>query len=313
MNGQNAKDVVYHSSKKGLVILCEKESTASGYKFIGRAGNGEVTVQQLGPNAFNQTYLKAEKNGRLYPVIDAAVELLRAKPNTAATQQLERIVGMDTRGKSTEQIKAEIARISVELPKGHALRAVPAKFDNRGEAIAHYTAVRQAIYQLTKESDMGSKKAVVDQPVPAQQSAGDQQAELAAKGKAKKGRAGTPENTQPVQAEATEAPVKGKGKKAAAEPKAKAEAEPKAKKGRPASNGSSLTGPFKLASGLGDAKTPEDLGMHSGSARYKLMELIFKSKSAKGVTMDAITAAVGSEQAKQAVMTCLKRGRIEAA
>jgi hypothetical protein len=53
------------------------------------------------------------------------------------------------------------------------------------------------------------------------------------------------------------------------------------------------------------AKEPSGLGMHEGSARFKLMEFMYARKSVKPVTVEELEKVVG-DQLKQALSGCVR-------
>ena len=153
----NRAYIAYHSAA-GYALLSLKESIGDQRAVIGSTGK-QVDFYRIKAAEFENGFIKVASFRNRQDVLTdpkvAATKLLEmGKPiSKSALTHIEGVLGMDTRGKSTEQIRAEIVRLSAELPKGHALRDVP-KFADRGQAIAAYTAMRQAIYNLSKEKDM---------------------------------------------------------------------------------------------------------------------------------------------------------------
>jgi len=194
------------------------------------------------------------------PQLIARKLLALPKISPAAIEQIERIIKMDTRGKSSVAIRDEVARLSAELPKGHVLRNVPKTYGDRAQAIAALTAIRQEIFQLKSST---TKKEV----------------EIMAKKEA-----------------AVAAPAKPAAKpvaeKAAAKPAAKPVAEKAATK-RPA-----LAAAYKLTEKSEKCKTPEELRLHEGSTRYKLMAHMLTAKAArtaKGVPLAELQELLGDD------------------
>jgi len=278
----NQSYIAYHSAA-GYALLSLKESIMDQRAVVGSTGK-QIDLYRMKSGKFEKDFIKvATWRNREDKIVDpkvGAMKLLEMnQPITkSALGHIERVLGMDTRGKSTEQIRAEIVRLSGELPKGHALRTVP-KFADRGQAIAAFTAIRQTIFNLSKENEMAKVTKAAVKPEP----------------KAKKEAAVKPEPK--VKKEAAVKP----------EPKAKKEAAVKVKKDKV-----DLTGPFKLTDVAIKAKVPESLRLHEGSSRYTLMDYAFKNagKKAKGFTIDDFKSVVG-DQTKQALTGMVRYGFIE--
>jgi hypothetical protein len=308
---QLAKDVrdntyIAYIHNAQFAFLHLPKSIGSVREVIGVPKDGKsIEVIQVPVVSFNRGYTKVENT--TLPTVAAKLIQSQPKASKAALEHIERILNMDTRGKSTEEIRAEIVRLSEGLPKGHALKAVPAKFADRGAAIAAYTAMRQAVHTTSnEETSMAKTTKTTAAKGKAAAATEDGGADIAPAAAAQKGatKAGTtkaakaPGKATVVKA-AAEAPAKGKGKEAPAATKTAVKKAAKA-------NGVSLEGAFKLSDAALTAKNPEALKLHEGSARYSLMTAAFK-KGAKGkITLEDAKAACG-DQGKQAlkVMTIL--------
>lgn len=148
------QDYVSYHSKAGYALLVLSKSVGAKRCVVLRKGD---SVQQvLMPAAeFEKSYIRCShwdptnKEERLTDPSFVATKMLEADApfSKEAIDHIERILRMDTRGKSTEQIRAEIVKLSGDLPKGHKLREVP-KFSDRGQAIAGYTQMRQTLFNL---------------------------------------------------------------------------------------------------------------------------------------------------------------------
>lgn len=234
------------------------------------------------------------------PVSEAVREMLlnhgsKRLDSSPILNALEVTLDMDTRGKSKDAILAEVKRLAAELPKGHALRTVPACAD-RASAIAALTAVREAHFLTNspthQEKTMASKKPDTSKTATADKK-GAKPATAAAPAKDEK----KPAAAKPIIEAAPD-------KKAAAKPSAAAEkVAEKAKKkvGTP----KVIVGPFEVGPKVGKAKTPEELRMHEGSARYVLMAHVLSSKKTKH-TFEELQAVVG-EQCAQAINLAIKK------
>lgn len=294
---------------KTRILLLTADSTAKQKVFIAAAPEG-IAVLTLPEPKFSKQYVGLMWGKEPFdPKLTASEFLLsKLKFSTAALDQIERLLNMDTRGKSTAQIREEIVRISGDLPQGHPLRTVPKTFAERSQAIAAYTAVRQAIFSNSKEgaANMASKKKAAPAAAAAadttQAAAAPAAAEAAAPAAGKKAAA----KKAVAAAEGAAAPAAA-GKKAAGKDATKLAADAKAKGGRKPAD---LDGPFRLTKVAVDAKEPSGLRMHEGSARYKLMEHCMKRKSQKPITLEEMTTAAG-EGTRQALAVCIKLGYIE--
>lgn len=194
---------------------------------------------------------------------------------------------MDTRGKTVQQIRAAIVELADKLPDGHPLIDVPESFPDRGQAIAAFTNMRQTLFQLDQKASntMASKKAVAAETPVAEMK------------KAKAVKAAAKPGKEP------------KAAKAAGETKAKANGDvaPKEKKARKSSV--DLTGPFKLSKAAVEAKAPEGLRLHEGSARFALMSYAFKNaKKAKLTAEELVTA--GGDTGRAALGVMVKLGHL---
>jgi len=290
----NQSYIAYHSAA-GYALLSLKESIMDQRAVVGSTGK-QIDLYRMKSGKFEKDFIKvATWRNREDKIVDpkvGAMKLLEMnQPITkSALGHIERVLGMDTRGKSTEQIRAEIVRLSGELPKGHALRTVP-KFADRGQAIAAFTAIRQTIFNLSKENEMAKVTKAAVKPEP----------------KAKKEAAVKPEPKAKKEAAVKPEPKVKKEAAVKPEPKAKKEAAVKVKKDKV-----DLTGPFKLTDVAIKAKVPESLRLHEGSSRYTLMDYAFKNagKKAKGFTIDDFKSVVG-DQTKQALTGMVRYGFIE--
>ena len=87
---------------------------------------------------------------------------------------------------------------------------------------------------------------------------------------------------------------------------AKLAGDAKAKAKRASKGAVNLTGPFKLGPEAEKAKSPAELRMHEGSARYALMEYVLSSKK-KTFTADELKEVKGvGDQLKQALSGCVR-------
>ena len=165
----NQSYIAYHSAA-GYALLSLKESIMDQRAVVGSTGK-QIDLYRMKSGKFEKDFIKvATWRNREDKIVDpkvGAMKLLEMnQPITkSALGHIERVLGMDTRGKSTEQIRAEIVRLSGELPKGHALRTVP-KFADRGQAIAAFTAIRQTIFNLSKENEMAKVTKAAVKPEP---------------------------------------------------------------------------------------------------------------------------------------------------
>jgi hypothetical protein len=289
--------VSYFNQAEGIeIIMLPHDSTKAKIAYIGIWPDGEARISSMPVAKFNEVHaiLHVEPKETAAALLKKAVKI-----SPAALDHLERIFDMDTRGKSKDQIGAEVARVAEGLPVGHSLRNTPKKFKDRAGAIAALTAVRHAQFLLTqpksptKESNM-TKKATPAAKTPA--------AAKPAKATAKPAAAAVEE------VKVTKAKDTGSEKPAAAKPTPAAEklAEKAAEKTKKAKGRSDITGPFVLGTAVGKAKTPEELRMHEGSARYKLMAFALSSKKSK-FTMEDFEAQCG-DQTLQSVTLCIKKG-----
>lgn len=292
------------------VILLLEESTAVSAEFITYGKKG-VEVQKMRLVDFKKQHMPALWGKAAFDPKRAAENFLLSKAaiTPTALDQLERILNMDTRGKSTVQIHAEVVRLSADLPKGHPLKEVPKSYPDRGTAIAAFTSIRQALLSSTQKegSNVATSKAAAEAK-PAKGKAAP--APAAAKGKAPAATAPAPAaaatkgSKKAAAPAAVEAP-KGKGKTNGATAPA-AEKAPKAKR----KGAVDLTGPFKLSPDAVKAKNAEGLRLHEGSARHTLMTYIFtnSAKKPKGFTYEELEKVVGADQVKQALTGMVKEG-----
>lgn len=290
-------DVVCKFSKsikdKAIPKTIRLHDTDGQVRAIGVTKKGYCDAFNMDAATFAKQYVELDWGHEPYPAERAAEELVMTpgmKFSEAACMNIERILKMDTRGKSTEQVRQEMERIAVDLPKGHALRNVPKSYPDRGTAIAAYTALRQALFALNPEmkgSDMGSKKVVAAKE--------EVKAEVAAETKAK-GKAA---------AKAEAKPEAGKGK---ATPAAKDLVAGAEKKGRAPK--ADFTGNYVSDGEAAKVKTTEELGMHEGSVRTSLLSVIMASKSAKGVDYAKLEATAG-DKTRGALAYLVKRGFIK--
>lgn len=283
-----------------VVILLDTESTPKSCVFIGPL-KGEVQVQKMPCAAFRTKFMPLcfgddhSPNRWAREMLGLRAKHPKMKYSLAALDHLERIVDLETRGKSAEQIHSEVARLAEQLPQGHALRSVPKAYPDRVAAIAALIALRNGVYfSTTKESTMATKKVGKQEDTKGKPDAAD----------AAKPDAGKAADAKPGKG--------GKaGKAADAKPEAgkAADAKPEKKKGT-RKGAIDITGPFKVAGDAVKAKTPEELRLHEGSARHKLMTYVFanaKAKGAKGFTLEELTKVTG-DQTKQALTGMVKYG-----
>jgi len=303
-------DYVSYHGKSGFALLV-LESSVGSTRMVVRSDGKQIDLAKLKASDFDRQFCPVIANWNKFrdlplPPKDCAEKLLRMKlPITkAAIDHIERTLGMDTRGKGSAEIRTEVARLSEELPKGHVLKDVPKAYPDRGTAIAAFTAMRQAIFQLnSKESNMAAtKKGVNAEDTKASKATvTKEEAPTKAKGKAAK----------PEAAPAPEPTTKAKGKVTKVEPAPEKEAVKKVvKAAREAGKERvDLTGPFKLTEVAAKAKTPEALRLHEGSSRHTLMAFVFE-KAAKGkkqFTIEELTEAVG-DQVRQALSGMVRYG-----
>lgn len=303
----NVNEKVYYRDKEyGKAIVLNPHSEQHLVTFIGltppRKGTpGKkmiVDVKTLEKKAFQDLYLECVYGNVAFYPARAAEELLGYVVNghsitPAALGHLEEVLDLDTRGKSTEQIREEITRIAGDLPKGHQLREVPKAFSDRGSAIAAYTAVRQALFteaSKKEKAQMGTKKADTAAP------AADPKATAAAPAAAA---AGTEGGT--AAAPATETGGKKKATKGAKD---------LAKKGRkPAAD---FTGSYLAAGKAATVKTTEELGMHEDSVRTKVLNVVMSSKAKGGVEYAKLETA-GGKKTRGAIAYLIKKGFVKKA
>jgi len=319
-------DYVSYHGKSGFALLV-LESSVGSTRMVVRSDGKQIDLAKLKASDFDRQFCPVIANWNKFrdlplPPKDCAEKLLRMKlPITkAAIDHIERTLGMDTRGKGSAEIRTEVARLSEELPKGHVLKDVPKAYPDRGTAIAAFTAMRQAIFQLnSKESNMAAtKKGVNAEDTKASKATvTKEEAPTKAKGKAAKPEAApAPEPTTKakgkvtkVTAEKEAAPVKATKKAAEAAPEKEA-VKKVVKAAREAGKERvDLTGPFKLTEVAAKAKTPEALRLHEGSSRHTLMAFVFE-KAAKGkkqFTIEELTEAVG-DQVRQALSGMVRYG-----
>jgi hypothetical protein len=273
--------VGYHTDA-GYALLSLKDSIGKQRAVIAPSHPGCIDFFRVTEAAFNKTYTKCGlwKGGQdieCEPQIIAAKMLATGLPITkSAIGHIEGALKMDTKGKSTEQIRKEVVRLSDELPKAHPLRDVPKSYPDRGQAIAAYTAMRQAIFAAkTKESNMSKKTAPTKSGV---------EAEAQKPSKAKVTKTAAPEPTP--------------------EPKAKKE---KVKR-EPKDDNSS----YVVAGEAAKVKNTEELGMHESSVRTQVLGAIMKSKAKGGVAFATLVEVAG-DKTRGAIAYLVKRGFIAVA
>lgn len=306
-------DIVYVVKKllpkvKQDIILLGEDSSLSTAVYLGEIKKGHFDVASMMMPKFMQLNIESLWGKAPYdPKVAAGIFLATpgAKFSNAAFDQIERILNLDTRGKSTTAIHAEVVRLAAEeLPKGHPLKDVPKSFPDRGQAIAAFTAMRSAILKLNnKESDsMATKKTAA----PAAETKKPTKAEAAAAAKATKD-AKAKEAADKKTADAA-AKVKAKADAEAAKKSAKNgkadDAKPAAGKkkegGKAAEKAAKvLTGAYVLNGKSTTVKSPEELRLHEGSSRYKLMAFMFAQapKHKNGVPVEKIVAEMGGDAA----------------
>jgi len=277
------------------VILLTDECTPKTDVFLAATKN-VCEVHSLSKKDFKKQYVGALWGASLYPAVRAAEEMLAApkvKFSTAALDHIERIINMDTRGKSSEQIRQEVLRLSGELPKGHVLKDVPKSYPDRGTGIAAFTAIRKAILSLTtKESTMAKKETKAAAPGEAYVITMARAAEAKAK------KAADADKTKTADKKAAKSDA-GKTK-ASGEAKASKADEKRSK---------ILSGAYVLNGKAATVKTPEELRLHEGSARYKLMEFMFANagKQKNGVPVQKLVDLLGDDAA-YAIQSMSKTG-----
>lgn len=289
--------VAYHSSKVGYALLYLAESVGELRAVLGAVNGKQIDFSVIKRAQFDSMFCKAEVNGRLMTPRESVARMLLAK-RPITKPALERIEAMfETKGKSTEQIRAEIIRLSGELPKGHAMRTVPKKFPDRGQAIAAYTTMRQTLYQLDgKGHKMENAATETAEATPA-------------KGKAKaNGKAAAPAKAKATKNGTTaeaKTPSKAKVTKEAPAKPAKATKAAKAD-----GDGAADTGKWALAGDALEAKDVTELRMQEGSARTAVLAVCFANKKRKHFTMEDFAEIEG---ARAAIGYLVKRGRLASA
>ena len=313
--------VSYRCSKSGFALLVLEKSVGDRRTLIGFNGK-TFDLFEMKAVAFESKYTKVgawDRNASWPDVLEDPARtalriILAGKPiSKVALEQIERIAKMDTRGKSSEQIRTEVIKLSADLPKGHPMKDVPKAYPDRGQAIASYTQMRQAIYQLTKEKEMSVQSTEKPSKVKSGATKGGVEKEAKAPSKAKVTKpvtVGTISNDTPEPKKGSKAvKVEPASAKKVAEPKEKKVAEPKKERAEAVD----LTGPFKLSAEAKTAGNPEALRLHEGSSRYTLMAHIFKNaaKKPKGFTVEELKEVVGG-QTKQALSGMVRYGFLEA-
>ena len=283
-------EFISHHSEHGFALLVLAKSIGSNRTLIGERANS-IDLYTLKAADLAKHYSKVgtwDRNASWPDVLEdpertaLRMVLSRKAITKEALDVLERILNMNTRGKSSEQIRAEVIRLSSDLPKDHALKVVPPKYPDRGAAIAAYTAIRQAIYQLTKEHDMNTKPNTTKETSPTKAS--------------KKAADAAPVETKPVKKGGK--PVVAEAAPVETKPAAAKEKAPKAAKD---------DGSFVTAGDAATAKTTEELGMHEESIRTKVLSVVMKSKVKGGVAFAAL-AEVAGDKTRGAIAYLLKRG-----
>lgn len=284
-----------------IAVLLDDESSAKTAKFIAPPKPGAPYEQlTMRMDEFKSKYTAVVlRQGHMeyaaidpVPVVTAMLMTPGVKFSTASLAKVEDLLNMDTRGKSSEQIRKEIERIAVDLPKGHPLREVPKTFPDRGQAIAAYTAVRQALHKAgistatEKESDMAKTKKVNTEAAKTETVKAKTKKELAAEAKAA------------AAAAKTAAGANGEAKEVAAEAK---------KKGGAVKAKADYNGKYVAAGEAAKVKTTEELGMHGESVRTKLLSHVLGSKAKNGVDYSALEA-VGGDQTRGGVAYLVKKG-----
>lgn len=284
--------------KQDVILIAEK-CTLGTAVFLSETKKGQFDVSSMLSAKFMQLHIESLWGKVPYdPKIAAGIFLATpgAKFSNAAFDQIERILNLDTRGKSTTAIHAEVVRLAAEeLPKGHPLKDVPKSFPDRGQAIAAFTAMRSAILKLNnKESDsMATKKTA------APETKKPTKAEAAAAAKATKD-AKTKEAADAKAAKVAADKVAKDAKKNGKADDKKPAAAAKEKGGKAAEKAAKvLTGAYVLNGKAATVKTPEELRLHDGSSRYKLMAFMFAqaSKHKNGVPVEKIVAEMGADAA----------------
>lgn len=295
-----------------VAILLNDESDGKKALFIGAKKGGQFDVLSMPSPEFKKLYVEVmERRGHQHyepinatDVVQALVLTAGTKFSTAALDKIEEILEMDTRGKSSEEIRKEVERLAVDLPKGHALRTVPKSYPDRGQAIAAYTAIRQELFKLnvtpTQESTtMATKKA--GKTAEAAAPAAKTKKEIAAEAKAAAATAATEKKAADAKAKVDAKTAKGANGDAA---KVAAEADAKggAKKAK-----ADFTGKYLAGGKAATVKSTEELGMHAESARTKILAHVMASKAKSGVDYSALEGVAG-EQTRGAVANLVKKG-----
>lgn len=347
---QKAKAYIIHEGTKRaatVILLNEQDLRTEGATalFIGAVG-GVLGVREATMEHFRIAYialaLGETTSEKVAEVIAWEMFALYSgskgkKITPEAIDALEGVLKMDTRGKSAEQIRQEILRIVEGLPQGNALRTVPTSYPDRAQAIAAYTAIRQAIFALSNATSKGSPmtKKITPAAAAAPVAAVVAPAAAAAPAPATKTKAeikaeAALAKAQEAAAKAAQAAADAAAKAAQKAADAAAAVAAKAAAGQPASpaaagvaaaaaqkNGAAkpkadFSGKYILAGEAMKVKTTEELGMHEASVRTRVLAVIFASKAKNGVEYAALEVA-GGDKTRGAVAYLIKKGFISKA
>lgn len=267
---------------------------------------GSVEVHNVPVDAFKKNFTGLLWGLKPYePRVKAQEWLDRAKKlkfSIAAVDHIERILHLDTRGKSTEQIRQEIIRLAADLPKGNVLKNVPASYPDRGQAISAYTSVRQAILSFNKEPATMSKKAGAAAALAEEQPKKSKK-EIAAEKKAADKKAAEDKKAADAKVKAdVKAAKAGNGDAAALAAAAKGSKEKGGGKTK-----QDLNGNYIPSGEAAKVKSTEELGMHEDSVRTKVLAVAMASKAKNGVSFEKLAEA-GKEQTRGAIQYLMKKG-----
>jgi hypothetical protein len=297
--------VSFVNTQTGVELVLLAGTDGKEVRYAALFPDGAVRIETMPTARFNEVAAVLH----VAPAVTAAAILKKAsRIGAVVLDALEEVIDMKTKGKTAAQLGAEVARVAKELPKGHPLHSSPSQYKNRADAIAALTAVKQELFAINqpksqpKEQTM-TKKAETKKPADKSAAATeDKKPAAAATEAAKPAEAGTA-----AAAPAADDKKKAKATKGAKALAGKAEAKAKKAKGRDGLTDSTFT----LGKAVGKAKTPEELRMHEGSARYKVMEYVLGSKKASFAYEDI--EKVAGEQALQSISLCVKKGYLAVA
>lgn len=281
---QNAGYIPVTGATMQLVVVVSITGRKGVEFLIGPDAKGKAAVRTMPLKEFEAQHFVLHT-----PPAEVAGEILvKCKAlSPEALAAAEKVINMKTEGKSAEAIRAEVLKYAAKLPAQHPLKAVPKKYPDRQSAIAALTAIRAANFAVqTKENAMSKKvksaEAATDKPA----------AEAPKKADTKKA------DTKKVDTKKAEAPTTTKATNAAEQ---LAEGAKKKAKSAGRKSAVNLEGPFKIGPKAEKVKTPEELRLHEGSARYAMMSFVLSSKK-KSFTVEELKAVKGvGDQLKQAL------------